>query len=97
MCRQRSPALPHLPFPGFAVKARARPKKAQPRTHKRPGLCCVCAKTPYFFLIVKAFNKAREAAEKKKKEEEPAAAEEEEPKPTTEELLGEILEEIRKK
>ena len=49
------------------------------------------------FLIVKAFNKAREAAEKKKKEEEPAAAEEEEPKPTTEELLGEILEEIRKK
>jgi large conductance mechanosensitive channel len=52
------------------------------------------------FLIVKAFNKARAVAEaRKKKEEEEAAAEEEpeEPKPTTEELLGEILEELKKK
>ena len=51
------------------------------------------------FLIVKAFNKARDAAEarKKKEEEEAAPAEEEEPKPTTEELLQQILEEIQKK
>ena len=51
------------------------------------------------FLIVKAFNKAREKAEskKKKEEEEAAPAEPEEPKPTTEELLAEILEELRKK
>lgn len=51
------------------------------------------------FLIVKAFNKARAVAEaRKKKEEEEAAPEEpEEPKPTTEELLGEILEELKKK
>ena len=50
------------------------------------------------FIIVKAFNKAREAAEaRRKKEEEPAPEEPEEPKPTTEELLGEILEELRKK
>ena len=49
------------------------------------------------FLVIKAFNKARELAEKKKKEKEEAAAAEEEKKPTTEELLGEILEEIRKK
>ena len=50
------------------------------------------------FLIVKAFNKAREAAEaKKKKEEEPEPEEEEEPKPTTEELLQQILEELQKK
>ena len=50
------------------------------------------------FIIVKAFNKAREAAEaRKKKEEEEAAEEPEEPKPTTEELLGEILEELKKK
>ena len=47
------------------------------------------------FLIVKAFNKAREAAEKKKKEEE-APAPEEPKKPTTEELLTDILEELRK-
>ena len=46
------------------------------------------------FLIVKAFNKARELAKKKEEE---APAEEEEPKPTTEELLGAILEEIRAK
>ena len=50
------------------------------------------------FLIVKAFNKAREAAEaRKKKEEEAAPEEEEEPKPTTEELLQQILEELQKK
>ncbi len=50
------------------------------------------------FLIVKAFNKAREVAEaKRKKEEEAAPAEPEEPKPTTEELLAEILEELKKK
>ena len=51
------------------------------------------------FLIVKAFNKAREKAEarKKKEEEEAAPAEPEEPKPTTEELLAEILEELKKK
>ncbi len=51
------------------------------------------------FLIVKAFHKARAVAEaRKKKEEEEAAPEEpEEPKPTTEELLGEILEELKKK
>ena len=50
------------------------------------------------FLVVKAFNKAREAAEARRKKEEEAAPEEpEEPKPTTEELLGEILEELKKK
>ena len=44
------------------------------------------------FLVVKFFNKARELAHKKEeevKEEAPAA-------PTTEELLGEILEELKK-
>ena len=50
------------------------------------------------FSVIKAFNKARELAEaKKKKEEEEAAAEPEEPKPTTEELLTEILAELKKK
>ena len=52
------------------------------------------------FTIVKAFNRAKEAAEAKKKaEEEAAAAAEEaaEPAPTTEELLGKILEELQKK
>ena len=51
------------------------------------------------FSVIKAMNKAKEMAEKltKKKEEEAAAAEAEDPKPTTEELLGEILEELRKK
>ena len=50
------------------------------------------------FIIVKAFNKAREAAEaRKKKEEEEVPEEPEEPKTTTEELLGEILEELKKK
>ena len=54
------------------------------------------------FFVIKAMNKARDLAEKaKKKEEEEAAAEAEaepeEPKPTAEELLGAILEEIKKK
>ena len=47
------------------------------------------------FAIVKAFNKAREMAESKKKKEEPA--EEEPAAPTTEELLAQILEEMKKK
>ena len=45
------------------------------------------------FLVVKGFNKVRALAEKKK-EEEPAP--EEPAGPTTEELLGEILEELKK-
>ena len=49
------------------------------------------------FSVIKAFNKAREAAEALKKKEEEGAAAAEEPKPTTEELLTSILEEIRKK
>ena len=52
------------------------------------------------FSVIKAINKARAAAEAKKKAEEEAAAAEaepEEPKPTAEELLGDILEELRKK
>ena len=52
------------------------------------------------FCIVKAFNKAHEAAEAKKKkaeEEAAAAAEPEEPKPTTEELLAQILEQLKNK
>lgn len=51
------------------------------------------------FSVIKAINKARDLAEKakKKEEEEAAPAEPEEPKPTAEELLGEILEEIKKK
>ena len=52
------------------------------------------------FCVIRAFNKAREMAEKLKKQEAEAAeaeAEPEEPKPTAEELLGEILEELRKK
>ena len=51
------------------------------------------------FSVIKAFNKARELAEKAKKKEEEAAAaaEPEEPKPTAEELLGAILEEIKAK
>ena len=48
------------------------------------------------FSVIKAINKARELSEKKKAEEE-ASAEEEEPKPTTEELLGAILDELKKK
>ena len=48
------------------------------------------------FAVVKAINKARALAEKK--EEEPAEeAPAEEPKPTAEDLLGEILEELKKK
>ena len=50
------------------------------------------------FSVIKAFNKARELAEAKlKKEEEEAAAEPEEPKPTTEEVLTAILDEMKKK
>ena len=51
------------------------------------------------FIIVKAFNKAREAAEarRKKEEAEEEPAPEEPAGPTTEELLGEILEELKKK
>ena len=50
------------------------------------------------FSVIKAFNKARELAEAKlKKEEEEAPAEPEEPKPTTEELLTAILDEMKKK
>ena len=52
------------------------------------------------FSVIKAMNKARELAEKARKKEEEeaaAAAEPEEPKPTTEELLGAILEELKKK
>ena len=48
------------------------------------------------FAVIKAFNKAREAAAKKEEE----AVEEappEEPKPTAEDLLGEILDELKKK
>ena len=46
------------------------------------------------FSVVKAFNKARDLATKKK-EEEPAP--EEPAAPTTEELLGQILEELKAK
>ena len=52
------------------------------------------------FAVVKSFNKSKEAAEAKKKAEEEAAAAAEppaEPAPTTEELLGKILEELQKK
>ena len=48
------------------------------------------------FSVIKAMNKARALAEKKKKEEEEAAPEEP-AGPTTEQLLGEILEELKKK
>ena len=51
------------------------------------------------FSVIKAVNKARAIAEaaKKKEEEEAAAAAAEDPKPTTEELLGAILDELKKK
>ena len=51
------------------------------------------------FAIVKTFNKARQIAEarKKKEEEEAAPAEEEPAGPSTEELLAQILEELKKK
>ena len=48
------------------------------------------------FFVIKAMNKARALAEKKKKEDEEAAPEEP-AGPTTEQLLGEILEELKKK
>ena len=52
------------------------------------------------FSVIKAINKARALAESKKKAEEEAAAAEaepEEPKPTAEDLLGAILEELKAK
>lgn len=50
------------------------------------------------FSVIKAMNKAHELAEKmRKKEEEEAAAEPEDPKPTSEELLTAILEELKSK
>ena len=49
------------------------------------------------FCVIKAFNKAKAAAESRKKAEEEAAEPEAEPAPTTEELLGKILEELQKK
>ena len=52
------------------------------------------------FSVIKAMNKAKELAEKalkKKKEEEEAAAAEEPKGPSTEELLTEILAELKKK
>ncbi len=45
------------------------------------------------FVILKLFNKARSLTEKKEEEQE----EEKEPAPTTEELLADILEELKKK
>ena len=47
------------------------------------------------FSVIKAINKAHEIAEKAKKKEEEEAAAEEEKKPSTEELLGAILEELK--
>ena len=51
------------------------------------------------FSVIKAFNKARELAEKAAKKEEEAKEEApaEDPKPTAEELLTSILEELKKK
>ena len=51
------------------------------------------------FSVIKAMNKAHAIAEakKKKEEEEAAPAEPEEPKPTAEDLLGAILDELKKK
>lgn len=49
------------------------------------------------FAIVKAANKAHEIMEKRNKEEEEEEKAEEEPKPTTEELLAQILEELKNK
>lgn len=48
------------------------------------------------FIIVKMLNKARERAEAKKKAQAEEEAAAEDPKPTTEELLAQILEEIKK-
>ena len=49
------------------------------------------------FAGIKAMNKAKELAEKAKKKEEEEAAAEEPAKPTSEELLAQILEELKKK
>ena len=49
------------------------------------------------FSVMKAMNKAAEMAKKLKKQEEEEAAAEEPPKPTAEELLASILDEIQKK
>ena len=49
------------------------------------------------FCVIRAFNKAKAAAEKARKKEEEEAKAAEPPKPTSEELLTEILEELRKK
>lgn len=49
------------------------------------------------FVIVKAFNTAHELTDRKKKDEEAAAVEETPAGPTTEELLAEILAEMKKK
>ena len=51
------------------------------------------------FSVIKAINKAREIAESRKKKEEEKAAEEAaaDPKPTAEELLTAILEELKAK
>ena len=49
------------------------------------------------FAIVKAFNKAHEAAEARKKKEEAPAEPEAAPAPTSEELLAQILEELKKR
>ena len=49
------------------------------------------------FSVIKAFNKARTAAENLKKKEEEEAKAEEPAKPTSEELLTEILAELKKK
>ena len=49
------------------------------------------------FSVIKAINKAHEIAEKAKKKEEEEAAAEEEAKPTSEELLTAILDELKKK
>ncbi len=49
------------------------------------------------FIIIKLFNKAREKAESLRKKQEEEAAPEEPAGPTTEELLGQILDELKKK
>ena len=49
------------------------------------------------FMLVKAMNKAHELREKKAKQEAEEAAAAAPPAPTTEELLAEILEELKKK
>lgn len=49
------------------------------------------------FLIVKSFNKARELAESRKKKEEEEAAPPAPAGPTTEELLQQILDELKNK